>query len=426
MALSIQINNSSGTSSDYVTWTPTPCRLVSNENSPRTVVLRNRNPLVGGQVVFYNSQRVLSGDSIQITIPAGGTANFYIAGKFDQATGRAYASKADKDTVISITEVNTNVSFGIKRLMVRVRKNANTLTTAERNRFLDALVRLNQAGGYVELQNMHVTAANREIHSRSCFLPWHRGFLLDLERKLQEINPAVTIPYWKFDDRAQNVFTRDFMGVPDATGLVDFSATNPLINWRLTLFGAGNGTRIRRVHSFNGTPWNPLIQRAIGVQRNESQTISLGSIFSAFSSLEGDPHGSAHVSFIGQVSSIGTAPADPLFFMLHANVDRLWAKWQFIRGRFNNGSTDSYPRQGNAPANVSGEFGVGNFANDTMWPWNDVITPPRPASAPGNRFPNSPIRNFPGTTPIVSQMIDYHGKINLNNDLCFAYDDVPY
>jgi tyrosinase len=28
------------------------------------------------------------------------------------------------------------------------------------------------------------------------------------------------------------------------------------------------------------------------------------------------------------MSSIPTAPADPLFWMHHANIDRLWWKWQ--------------------------------------------------------------------------------------------------
>ncbi len=421
MALRISINNSAAAdlSRDYVTWTPTPCRLISTEPIQRTVILRNRNPSVG-KVVFRNSAAGAISDTIQITIPAGGTANFFIAGRFGSP------SRNDKDCRIQIVEVGTNINLGEKALMVRVRKNANNLTAAERNRFLDALVRLNSAVGniYVPLQNMHVSAASSEIHGRSCFLPWHRGYLLDLERKLQRINPAITIPYWKFDAPSPNVFTRDFMGLPNAGGIVEFSATNPMINWRLQVFGVGPQNRIRRVF-VNG--WNPNIQAAINVQRNENQTLNISNVYSPFrSGIEGDPHGGAHVSFDGQVSDIGQAPADPLFFMLHANVDRLWAKWQLIRGRFNPALVDSYDRQGNGNAAIGGNNGIGNFTNDTMWPWNGVIGNPRPNTAPGGGLPATPIRNFPGTTPRVSQMMDYHGRINLNNDLMFAYDDVPF
>jgi len=46
----------------------------------------------------------------------------------------------------------------------------------------------------------------------------------------------------------------------------------------------------------------------------------------ATSGIEIDPHGYAHTSFGGWISSVPTAAKDPLFFMLHANVDRLWAK----------------------------------------------------------------------------------------------------
>jgi hypothetical protein len=34
-------------------------------------------------------------------------------------------------------------------------------------------------------------------------------------------------------------------------------------------------------------------------------------------------------------------PKDPLFFMLHSNVDRLWALWQWINRRTDAGSADT-------------------------------------------------------------------------------------
>ena len=39
-------------------------------------------------------------------------------------------------------------------------------------------------------------------------------------------------------------------------------------------------------------------------------------------------------SFGGSISSIGSAARDPLFFLLHCNVDRLWAKWQWLNQRY--------------------------------------------------------------------------------------------
>ena len=74
--------------------------------------------------------------------------------------------------------------------------------------------------------------------------------------------------------------------------------------------------------------------KAPSTSLSENETIGLGDAFVDFEEMEGNPHGSAHVSFGGSISSIPTAAKDPLFFMLHANVDRLWAKWQAQFGGF--------------------------------------------------------------------------------------------
>ena len=88
-------------------------------------------------------------------------------------------------------------------------------------------------------------------------------------------------------------------------------------------------------------------------------------------------------SFGGSISSIGTAAKDPLFFLLHCNVDRLWAKWQRLNGRFDPAVAASYDSN---PANP-----IGHHLDDTMWPWNGITTPPRPPTAPEVRWPRHPV-----------------------------------
>jgi tyrosinase len=39
-------------------------------------------------------------------------------------------------------------------------------------------------------------------------------------------------------------------------------------------------------------------------------------------------HNSGHVWVDGSMGSIPTAPADPVFWMHHAEIDRIWAEWQ--------------------------------------------------------------------------------------------------
>jgi tyrosinase len=266
------------------------------------------------------------------------------------------------------------------------------------------------------LRNMHVSAANGEEHSGPQFLPWHRTYLLDLERGLQAIDPSVSMHYWRFDQPAPNVFTKLFMGQTkrsaSTAAFVELDPGNPLVAW-ITDSVPG----ILRSAIFD-TKTKPAPGLPGFLLLNQAQTLALGSGYPQFSAMEGSPHGAAHVSFNGWLSSIPTAPKDPLFFMLHANVDRLWALWQWMNQRTNPDDPGTY----------SGQNRDGRRVNDTMWPWNGVITPPRPNFAPGSGLPGSPLTGTPGSKPTIRSMIDYHGsRVALPLDwLGFSYDDVPF
>lgn len=431
MSVEIFVNFTRNPVRNYVTWSPARCAIRSTDGVARTVTLTNGNPAAGGQVVFMTSADTASAATLQVNVPATGFGEFYVAGRFDQTTGQAFSSTSDGDASIQVSDA-TGTSLATQPLMVRVRKDAATLTNGERDRFLSALVSLNQRGDFVDFQNIHTNDTSLEIHGRSCFLPWHRLYLLDLERKLQAIDPSVALPYWRFDEPAPPVFTRDFMGVPDASGLVQFSSSNPMVNWRLTVFGEGSG-RIRRIPQFN-TATEPSL-----VENDEAATINLGTAgisgqqqtnFENFERMEGDPHGSAHVSFDGQISDIGRAPSDPLFFMLHANVDRLWAKWQWLRDRSDPASNAVYYKRGMGPINPdparAGADRIGNYIEDTLWPWNGRLGDPRPRTAPGTYFPASPFLGVPDRYPTIRSAIDYQGQIDISDNLGFCYDDVPF
>ncbi|WP_197347418.1 tyrosinase family protein, partial [Ralstonia pseudosolanacearum] len=93
----------------------------------------------------------------------------------------------------------------------------------------------------------------------------------------------------------------------------------------------------------------------------------------------------AHVNYFGgSISSIPTAAKDPLFFLLHCNVDRLWAKWQSQLGRYDVNVAAAYDSKPNPP-----NWLAGHNLNDTLWPWNGIVTPPRPSTAPGGPMAGS-------------------------------------
>ncbi len=441
MPVQISINNSLDETFHFVGWKPCPCSVTDTGGPARTIILRNKTGGSGGQVIFLSQLNGPASDTLELNLPAGSTVSFFIAAKMNPVTKKAFASSHQKDCVIEVTDKPSGNVLVTGALMVRMRKNANELKVPERDRLLSALLLLNTPnpilprGKYVDFQMMHDEDAMFEIHFRSTFLPWHRAMILDLERRLQEIDAAITMPYWQFDDPSPNVFNADFLGIPDSNGLLNFSSTNPLINWSLKFGQIGSSMRVRRRTIADGTPWNPATSGARLVQNKESEAIDPGidRYTELFSAMEGDPHGNAHVSFDGHISEITLAPADPLFFFLHTNVDRLWAKWQWRKNfRYDKTDPKSYDRIGSGPANIGQRpGGLGDFTNDSLWPWNEESkgsnpASPRPPSAPGGTFPGSQLTVAPGIKPTNGAMLDYQGQLNGAADLMFAYDDVPF
>ncbi|MDG1333831.1 MAG: tyrosinase family protein [Crocinitomicaceae bacterium] len=472
--IEIRINDRSGQKkhTNYIGWSPRPAWIRQSEGSAeRTVNLKNGGIPGGGRVTFFSNAEggpdVFSSRSeLSITLPPTGGDDqwvlFFVAGEFNHDTGVGFASNEDEDTGISVFE-GSDLLY-TSTLMVRVRKNANKLSANERKDFLEAIMYLNTSHGgelpWKNLQDMHVPDTSAEIHGRSCFLPWHRSFLLNLEREIQALEieqrdgtlksyAHVTIPYWDMFAKNETMFNTGFLGFPDRSGVVHFDAKNPLVNWKTNLTGSDQvilGPKLRRAHklfNLNDYPWNPDLTPSpiytIGgddwgwAKRTEYETLHDSDDYNVFANegLEGSPHGAAHVSWGGPLMRVGWSPADPLFYMLHCNIDRLWAKWQWITPGYRFDSTDkkSYDRQGHGSTigDAASPETIGNYTKDTMWPWDGDNNSPRPNQANWGGLPDSPTVSAPGSMPRVEQMIDYHGQLSQDPSdyLGFDYDDIP-
>ena len=173
--------------------------------------------------------------------------------------------------------------------------------------------------------------------------------------------------------------------------------------------------------------------------------------------MEGTPHGAAHVSFNGYVNFVPVAPQDPLFFLLHCNVDRLWALWQFLFDRDVANERTTYPYQNKLelefglpvdsglelafglngdltstpPADFSGLFPEQHKLIDSLqWPWDDTWSRPYNLRPPGTRsrgFTNSRTgKQITEQMPSITDAIDPFGYHDAANYLGFSYDDVPF
>ena len=429
MQIAMAIAREDAAGRNYLTWAPVQgtVRLLDvdagDRVDPVSVTLTNDNPEVGGQLEFAPARDQNRSASLDLVLPPDGSpVDFWVAG----VVGKP--SSADGDAVIRVAEAGAVEALVSKPVMVRIRKNANQLSPAERDRFTTTLAKLNDqgAGLFKDFREMHrQQLALAQAHGAPGFLSWHRAYLLDLERELQRLDPSVTLPYWRFDQPAPNLFTADFMGRSGALGNVSFSGTNLLRQWQTD--GAAGVTREPgfNVQTGRANVINQAITLLLGGDRPNA-IFDTGTDQDGFDEMEFNPHGNAHTSFTGSsyIRSRGTAPRDPLFFLLHCNVDRLWARWQWFHNRFDGTQPNTFFFRGSATSTPHTD--IGHNLLDTMWPWNNVTGFPRPDNAPRTPFPQVVTATAPGSAPTVGDMIDYLGFLNAQSDMNFAYDDVPF
>ncbi len=436
----IEINRTGTHNDDFVTWAPTFCRAKTTGGAALAVTLSNA-AAVDGQVAFEafanpwpaNTTATLA--TLDLTLPADGSwVNFVIAG--------TKASVNRDDAAVVAKAMGAEV--GRQALMVRVRKDVRKLTVAERDRFLAALAQLHLVDDRYEIYTDIHQIGLPEAHGGPAFPPWHRAFLLHFERALQRIDPSVSLPYWKYDEATATtmppanlqLFSPDFLGGDSATGFATFSSGNPLQTWSISgitgLYrGSDNTNRTAMPFSpFGGPGGGPA-----PIRTDTQVTAPNG--YTGFVGYEGNPHGSAHVwagDSDGWIGDASISPRDPLFFLLHCNVDRQYARWQRRHNRFGV-TTNDYAPTGSFPS-TGATRRIGHYLEETMWPWNgkvgDPMTPAellddRPPSSLGGAFPvATPFNLGPPAQPRPRDLIDYCGRAEVNKGLGFCYDDVPY
>jgi len=180
-----------------------------------------------------------------------------------------------------------------------VRKDHRTLTADEQNRFLNAFTQINAMNALGPLVDIHANSIH-QMHGNPRFLAWHRIYLLRMEELLMAVDPTVCIPYWKSSE--EQAFP---------SWLIAFT---PTVN-----LAGGAHTVTRNISSFSMLPNAAAVTAAM----------SNGTFNTFAQALEGI-HNSGHVWVGGTMGGILTAPADPTFWMHHAEIDRIWSVWQTV------------------------------------------------------------------------------------------------
>ncbi|MFI1563001.1 tyrosinase family protein [Streptomyces sp. NPDC020490] len=237
--------------------------------------------------------------------------------------------------------------------MAYVRKDVSTLTPDERRRFVQALLEVKRRGEYDEFVRTHLeyyTADGddglRTAHMAPSFLPWHRMFLLELERALRRVDPSVTVPYWDWTrDRTKTSvpWTTDLLG-GDGRRSDRRVTTGPFAyaegNWTLTegvTDGAFLTRDLGRARDPMELPTSSELERALDDPVYDTAPWD-STVTSGFrNKLEGWGTGRGSASWrnhnrvhrwVGGVMLGGASVNDPVFWLHHAFVDLQWTRWQ--------------------------------------------------------------------------------------------------
>jgi len=399
------------------------------------------------KVKFYSKPNLLNEiNSVKVTSDdlRKGYVDIYVAGDFQE--GKLYGGASPEQKDIKII-ARSGISEASVKTMIRVRRNANELTTKAKQAYLKALSEINERdneGNAIGIYStdffaMHVKGSKSIAHGTEVFLPWHRLYILDLERQLQLKDPNVTLHYWKFDEAAPNIFKQDFMG----ESVIDFDAisiqglslnfakfddANPLKKWTIN-----NEKLIRRVAKFNYkqdsagfdgisvlSEYDTLLNKTHLRKNILDKDGEIVSDDFSISLMEDNPHGYTHVSHVGYINYVPTAPKDPIFFFLHSNVERLYTKWQNMNGLYDLNSTNVYE---NLDPKIKWKD-----KDSLLWPWSGKPTPNDfHLDPPGTRANNFTKANlgkvFKENSPSIEDALDAFGIYDFNNYLGFGYDD---
>jgi tyrosinase len=120
------------------------------------------------------------------------------------------------------------------------------------------------------------------------FLSWHRVYLYKMEVLLGHYIPDIRIPYW------------------------DWANDHELPSW---------------VNKPSGVTRGPDTTRTLPTAADVSD-ILMKSTYIEFTSILEDAHNHVHNWAGGTMKDLMYSPKDPMFWLHHANVDRIWSLWK--------------------------------------------------------------------------------------------------
>jgi len=326
--------------------------------------------------------------------------------------------------------------------ITKPRKEGSTATDDEKQIYADAVAALDSAvhpgssTTYFDLQDVIHTSGHSQ-HFNDAFVAWHREYVNRYEQALLKIDPRVTFLYWDWNRPAPTNGDYDFLGQFGTSSWYDnvpgappsaVSVGAPFNTFSPAITRGPFNTNLQSIFKSDATV---LLASDYGQFAYIGRADPSGGGFSADGDVQSNPHNIAHLS-TGQVwqpngsggdeldnrganlaGNFGQAAEDPFFFMLHGNVDRLWAEWQrdqslagYNLNRLDpatayNGASNTDLEFNNAGAVVTNTNGGLNELNGTIGPWDGVGAGIAPWTAAGGYINAKPYNHASVVSPPI-------------------------
>lgn len=302
--------------------------------------------------------------------------------------------------------------------ITRVRPSVTSLTQDQKNRFVRAIrllkatpspwdARFSWYDNFVWWHRKAFACEVDQAHMRPAFLPWHRQFLFMFENALREVShdDSIAVPYWDWTDPAARrvIFSDSFMG-PDGDRAQNHAVvTGPFRKgtWVLKVLDPKQNDPLqytfisRNLGKWPGVTALPTASQVNAAMAAPDYDVAPYSVASSISAsfrnniegwrgfsgmtcakgimspvkIKGNTapnrlHNAVHLwvggaagptdDNAGGTMTLNTSVNDPVFWLHHANIDRLWSIWGAAHG--------------NAYAPVASSM-RGQGLDDVMWPW---------------------------------------------------------
>ncbi len=179
-------------------------------------------------------------------------------------------------------------------------------------------------------------SAQADIHADHChhgeveFLHWHRNYIRFFEKICAKMcgNPDFALPYWNWSKNSGRI-PAPFFDLPE----LNVEHWNDPGQYVGKAWGRIDTVGRRGLDKTHGLMSDPARAGPFTLA-NINAIKRMGGIDEFWPALEGQPHNTGHViagatrSGKGGHIGSGLSPLDPIFWLHHCMVDRVWAEWQ--------------------------------------------------------------------------------------------------